>query len=141
MPLTRNVISNLFAFGYLKGLLHIILLSPRIRRRLWRDASMVRHRGPTLKLDTKSPLESLLRESKVSSEAQRRMLPLWLGTQRTFFQAQPGGSPLRLSHRGYPLGFGTRISYLDRLPTSCRRFAMRVPLIGIGVRQPLCRRL
>ena len=74
----------------------------------------------------------MLRESKVSSEAQRRMPPIWLGTENLLSSsAQRVSSPAR--PRGPPLGFGTRISYLARPPTLCRGFAMGVPLIGMGV--------
>ena len=95
-----------------------------------RAYSQVRYKKPSRK--------SMLRESKVSSdsEAQRRMSPLWLGTENLLSSsAQRVSSPAR--PRGPPLGFGTGISsYLARAPTPCRRFAMGVPLNGMGVRQP-----
>ena len=66
-----------------------------------------------------------------SSLARHRKPPFKLSSQHR-------GSPLRLGLDGLPpLGFGTRISYLARPPiTPCRRFAIGVLLIGMGVRLP-----
>ena len=122
------------------GLLHIILLSPRIRRHLRRNTSMVRHRSlPSSSVRKAFSKESVARiEGLLWGSAQNTLYLLSGSAQETSFQAQHRGSPLRLGLDDLPpLGFGTRISYLARPPIKpCRRFAMGVLLIGMGVRQP-----
>ena len=128
------------------GLLHIILLSPRIRRHLRRNTSMVRHEG----LLSSSVRKAFSKESVARIEgllwgSAQNTLYFLSGLAQETFQAQHRESPLRLGLDDLPpLGFGTRISYLARPHiTPCRRFTMGVLLIGMayGCTTAICRHL